>query len=187
MIRVSEVTRISEKNIMDTLHIVTNYFTVALIMLGIVFEMLGKRNNAENAITYGWNTVRLGMIFAVISVLTGFASRPMIPAQSEAATASMFHTVISVLCSALLLITIIIRSIFAKKIYDKEHGGFLSGMYTTLQSLCLILIIATMLLGVRMVRTYGVGVKPVEIMNRLPVTPPSVDSAIKRDTTTYLQ
>lgn len=169
------------------IHTFTNYFTVALVVLGIIFEMLGRRNKNESATAYGWNCLRLGFLFALISLFTGFAAEKVDTAAPEAATAAMFHKVISIVFSFFLVVLVVFRMLFNKKIFHPEEGAFHRGIYITLQAASLVLILITLFLGVRMVRVYGVGVAPVTKMNQLPPTPPPVAPGIKVDTTEYLQ
>ncbi len=170
------------------IHTLANYFTIALIMLGIIFEMIGRRKQNESAMNYGWNSVRLGFLFALVSLLTGFAAETSTTAAPEAATLAMFHKTISILWTILLLVLLIFRMSFAKKLSSNENGAGLRGAYLTLQSISLILTFVTLLLGTRLVRTYGVGVAPVEKMNHLPTTPPPANSpAIKVDTSEFRQ
>ena len=170
------------------IHTIANYFTIALIMLGIIFEMIGRRKQNDSAMNYGWNSVRLGFLFALISLLTGFAAETATTAAPEAATLAMFHKTISILWTILLLVLVVFRMSFAKKLASNDSGAGLRGAYLTLQSISLILTFVTLLLGTRLVRTYGVGVAPVEKMNQLPSTPPPANSpAIKADTSEFRQ
>ncbi|HET9136961.1 MAG TPA: DUF2231 domain-containing protein [Candidatus Kapabacteria bacterium] len=170
------------------IHTFTNYFTVALVMLGIIFELIGRRNKNESAISYGWSCLRLGLIFALISLFTGFAAEKADATPSEAAIAAMFHKTISIVFTVFLVVLVAFRMLFNKKISSTEDGAFVRGIYMTLQVASLLLILVTLFLGVRMVRTYGVGVAPVQKLNQLPPTPPPPPaSGIKVDTTQYLQ
>jgi uncharacterized membrane protein len=170
------------------IHTFINYFTVALVLLGVVFELIGRRNKNESAVSYGWSCLRLGFVFALISLFTGFAAEKADPAPSEAAITAMFHKTISIVFSIFLIVLVAFRMLFNKKISNAENGAFFRGIYMTLQVASLLLILVTLFLGVRMVRTYGVGVTPVQKMNQLPPTPPPPPaSGIKVDTTQYLQ
>ena len=174
---------------MGEIHTIANYFTIALVMLGIIFEMIGRRRSNESAMNYGWNSVRLGFLFALISLLTGFVALSTgIKPAPEALTLAMFHETISILWVILLLVLIIFRMAFTKKLASNDSGAGLRGAYLTLQSITLILTFVTLLLGTRLVHTYGVGVAPVEKMNQLPTTPPPMPSSgIKTDTSEFRQ
>jgi uncharacterized membrane protein len=172
------------------LHTVANYFTVALVTLGIVFELTGRSKQNEGAMRYGWNSLRLGFLFILISLLTGFGAEASDKVASEAATSAMFHKTLGIVFSVAALVVVIFRMSFAKKITSPEGSAGLKGAYLTLQVITIVCLIVTLFLGTRMVRTYGVGVAPVEKMNTpLPTPPPQPagGSAIPVDTTKYRQ
>ena len=47
-------------------------FAVALLVMGVVFEVYGKLQNEESARTAGGLNIRLGLAFAVVAVVFGF-------------------------------------------------------------------------------------------------------------------
>ncbi|HYM20800.1 MAG TPA: DUF2231 domain-containing protein [Candidatus Kapabacteria bacterium] len=170
------------------LHTVSNYFTVALVTLGIIFELTGRGKQNDGAMRYGWNSLRLGFLFALISLLTGFGAEASDHVTSEAVTSAMFHKTLGIVFSVAVLVLVIFRMSFAKKLTSAEGGAGLKGAYLTLQVITVFCLVITLFLGTRMVRTYGVGVVPVEKMNAIPVTPPpppSSGSTIPVDTTQY--
>jgi uncharacterized membrane protein len=172
------------------LHTIANYFTVALVTLGIVFELTGRSKQNDGAMRYGWNSLRLGFLFALVSLLTGFGAEAADKIASDAVTSAMFHKTLGVVFSVAALVVVIVRVSFAKKITAPEGGAGLKGAYLTLQIITVVCLVITLFLGTRMVRTYGVGVEPVEKMNTpLPTPPPQPagGSAIPVDTTKYRQ
>lgn len=169
------------------LHTIANYFTVALVTLGIVFELVGRHKSNDGAMHYGWNSLRLGFVFVLISLLTGFAAESADHIASDASVSAMFHKTVSIVFSVAVLVIVIFRMAFAKKINSTEGGAAIRGAYLTLQVISIVLLLVTLFLGTRLVRTYGVGVAPVEKMNALPTTPPPPANAIPKDTTQYRQ
>lgn len=167
------------------LHSIVNYFAVALVTLGIVFELVGRRKNNEGAMNYGWNSLRLGFVFILISLLTGFGAESADKIGSDAAVSAMFHKTVSIVFSVCVLIVVVFRMAFSKKINSSESGAGIRGAYLTLQVIAIVLLLISMFLGTRLVRTYGVGVAPVEKMNTLPVAPPPTPNGIEIDTTQY--
>lgn len=169
------------------LHTISNYFAVALVALGIVFEMIGRRKRNESAMNYGWNSLRLGVVFVLLSLLTGFAVEGVDKISTDAAVSAMFHKTVSIVFSICVITIIVFRTAFAKRMASSESGAGLRGAYLTLQVIAITLLLVTLVLGTRLVRTYGVGVLPVEKMNALPSTPPPMPNGINVDTTQYRQ
>jgi uncharacterized membrane protein len=169
------------------LHTITNYFSVALVTLGIVFELVGRRNANEGAIKYGWNSLRLGLLFVILSLLTGLATEGADHIASDAALSEMFHKTVSIGFGVFVLLVVLFRAAFSKQLSSTEGGAGLRGAYLTLQVVSIALLLVTLVLGTRLVRTFGVGVAPVEKMNQLPSTPPPSGSTIPTDTTQYRQ
>ncbi len=170
------------------IHTVANYFTVALVVLGIIFETLGRSKQNDGAMRYGWNSLRLGLLFALISVGTGFAAASSDKIFSDAETSAMFHKTIGIVFAVSLAIIVLFRTAFAKKIASTDSGAALRGAYAMLEIVGVVLLVVTLFLGTRLVRTYGVGVAPVEKMNSLPATPPPAPAnGIVVDTTHFRQ
>lgn len=168
------------------LHIVSNYFTVALVTLGIAFELIGRKRSNEGAVRYGWNSLRLGFVFAIISVFTGLAAESATKIPSDASLSEMFHKTTAMGFAVFVVIVVAFRMALAKVLNAPEKGAATRGAYLTLQIVTIVLMLVTLVLGTRLVHTYGVGVAPVEKMNALPPTPPQpAGGGIQLDTTHY--
>ena len=166
------------------LHTLFNYFTVALANIGIVFEIIGRSSAKEHLKGYGWNSLRLALGFAVLSVITGFLTESSSYFTKEAQFPAELHMILSIGAFIMLIVVVAFRMIFIKKLDGNESGAGLRGAYMTLQIVALVLTIATSFIGIRLVKGYGVGVIPYEAIQRY-MPPPVQQPTIPLDTTEY--
>jgi uncharacterized membrane protein len=165
------------------LHTLFNYFTVALANIGIVFEIIGRSSAKEHLKGYGWNSLRLALGFAVLSVITGFITESSSYFSKEAQFPSELHKILSIGAFLMLIVVVAFRMIFIKKLDNNETGAGIRGAYVTLQIVTLVLVISTSFIGIRLVKGYGVGVIPYEHIQQY--MPPPVQQNIPLDTTTF--
>jgi len=165
------------------LHTLFNYFTVALANIGIIFEIVGRSSAREHLKGYGWNSLRLALGFAVLSVITGFITESSSYFTKDAQFPSELHKILSIGAFIMLIVVVAFRMIFLKKLDDTEKGAGIRGAYTTLMIVALVLTISTSFIGIRLVKGYGVGVVPYEQIQRY--MPPPVQQDIPVDTSVY--
>jgi uncharacterized membrane protein len=163
------------------LHTLFNYFTVALANIGIVFEIIGRSSAKEHLKGYGWNSLRLALGFAVLSVITGFITESSSYFTREAQFPGELHKILSIGAFIMLIVVVSFRMIFLKKLDDIEKGAGIRGAYITLQIVALVLVVSTSFLGIRLVKGYGVGVVPYEHIQRY-MPPPVEQNNIQVDT-----
>lgn len=159
------------------LHTLFNYFTVALANIGIVFELIGRSSQKEHLKGYGWNSLRLALGFAVLSVITGFITESSSFITKDAQFPAELHKILSIGSFIMLIVTVAFRMIFLKKLDDTEKGAGLRGAYMTLQIITLIIVVGTSFIGIRLVKGYGVGVVPYEHIQQYmppPVQQPNI-------------
>lgn len=159
------------------LHTLFNYFTVALANIGIVFELIGRSSQKELLKGYGWNSLRLALGFAVLSVITGFITESSSFITKDAQFPAELHEILSIGSFIMLIVTVAFRMIFLKKLDDTEKGAGLRGAYMTLQIITLIIVVGTSFIGIRLVKGYGVGVVPYEHIQQYmppPVQQPNI-------------
>lgn len=171
---------------LNDFHTLFNYFTVALITSGIIFEMLGRSPSRTGYHDFGWKNFLLGFGFALLSAITGFLAENSAYLAQEAKMPETIHRFISLGALVFMAIAIGFRLIFGKKMNEENSGGGLRGAYTTLQLITICLTLGTAILGMRLVKGLGVGVEPYETIQRY-MPPPVKQDSIKIDTTQYLK
>jgi uncharacterized membrane protein len=165
-------------------HTLFNYFTVALITSGIIFEILGKGTERTGYRDFGWKNFILGFGFALLSVITGFLAEGSAFLSQEAKLPEQIHRFLSLGAVLFMAVVIIFRLLFGKKMHSDTGGSGLRGAYITLQIITISLTIGTAILGIRLVKGLGVGVEPYETIQRY-MPPPANQNGIQVDTTQY--
>lgn len=159
------------------LHTLFNYFTVALANIGIVFEIAGRSSSKERLKDYGWNSLRLALAFAVLSVITGFITESSVFVTKEAQFAAELHKILSIGAFIMLIVVVLFRVIFIRKLESLDSGAGIRGAYVTLQVITLLITVGASFVGIRLVKGYGVGVQPYEEIQRYmppPVQQPNI-------------
>jgi uncharacterized membrane protein len=166
------------------LHTLFNYFTVALVTSGIVFEIIGRNPSRTGYRDFGWKNFLLGFGFALLSAITGFLAEGSAYLAQEAKLPEQIHRFLSLGAILFMAIIIIFRLIFGKKMIAESGGSGLRGAYVTLQLITICLTLGTAILGIRLVKGLGVGVDPYETIQRY-MPPPAKQNGIEVDTTQY--
>lgn len=155
---------------MSGLHNIVNDFTVALINLGILFELLGFVTKREGIRSFGWTALRLSIGFVALSIVTGLITEGGIQVMvDEAKPVSAYHKLAAFITGLLLVASVTLRSVTKDRINDQLRGAAIRGAYFTLLAVTFVLSSATSYLGMELTYSYGVNVKPYErILESLP-------------------
>jgi uncharacterized membrane protein len=155
---------------MGDLHNIINHFTVALLNLGILFELLGYRSNSQGMKSFGWIALRMSLGFAALSILTGFVTEAGILAMvDEAKPVSAYHKAAAFGTFALLLASVLTRLSAKERFADALRGTAVRSVYFTLLIVTFVVGSITGYLGMELTYGYGVNVKPYErILQALP-------------------
>jgi uncharacterized membrane protein len=172
---------------MDGLHNIINHFTVALVNLGVIFELVGYAVNRPGMRNFAWTALRLSVGFAILSLVTGYVTEGTLHAMVEKAKpVNAYHKTVAFITVGLLAVTVILRMSTGNKINEPQGAG-LRGAYLTLLMITFVLMSATGYLGMELTYGYGVNVEPYErIIESLPQgtspeiapTQPPMDSAL---------
>lgn len=155
---------------MSDLHHIINHFTVALLNLGILFELLGYRSNSTNMKSFGWTALRMSLGFAVLSILTGFVTENAVRAMvEEARPVSAYHKAAAFGTVILLLASVLTRLSAKERFADALRGTAVRSVYFTLLVITFVAGSITGYLGMELTYGYGVNIKPYErILEALP-------------------
>lgn len=155
---------------MADLHNIVNHFTVALLNLGILFELLGYKSQSEGMKSFGWTALRMSLGFAVLSLLTGFVTEAAVHTMvEEAEPVSAYHKASAFATVALLAASVITRLSAKEKFADAIRGTAVRSIYFTLLIITFLAGSITGYLGMELTYGYGVNVKPYErILEALP-------------------
>jgi uncharacterized membrane protein len=155
---------------MSDLHNIVNHFTVALLNLGILFELLGYRSQSAGMKSFGWTALRLSLGFAVLSLLTGFVTEGAVNAMvEEAKPVSAYHKAAAFATVMLLAASVITRLSAKEKFADAFRGTAVRSIYFTLLIVTFFAGSITGYLGMELTYGYGVNVEPYErILEALP-------------------
>src|SRR5579864_7564088 len=82
---------------LSDLHTVIDRFAIAFVNVGIVFELTASIFKFEGMKQFGWNCLRLGFVFAILAVATGFLSEHLVYLSPEAAKLHNFHKMFGLL------------------------------------------------------------------------------------------
>jgi uncharacterized membrane protein len=163
---------------MGDLHNVIDHFTVALLNLGILFELLGYRSKSEGMKSFGWIALRMSLGFAVLSILTGFVTESAVRAMvDEAKPVLAYHKAAGFATVVLLAASVITRLSAKEKFLDPLRGTAVRSVYFTLLVVTFVIGTITGYLGMELTYRYGVHVEPYErILEALPpkVTAPQM-------------
>jgi uncharacterized membrane protein len=146
------------------LHTIVDHFTIALINLGIIFELTSAMFKNEGMKRFSWHALRLGLAFAVVSILTGFITESNVSIPPQVAQINSYHKILSYVAVSVLGFAVMLRTIKHQQFDDATRGAGLRGAYLALVVVVFFLTGITGFLGTRMVYTYGVNVQPVERM-----------------------
>ncbi|HET6513070.1 MAG TPA: DUF2231 domain-containing protein [Candidatus Kapabacteria bacterium] len=162
---------------MGDLHNIINHFTVALLNLGILFELLGYRSSSENMRTFGWTALRMSLGFAILSLITGYITEGSLHAMvEEAKPVNAYHKAAAFGTLALLAASVITRMSAKEKFFDVFRGASIRAVYFTLLAITFVLGSITGYLGMELTYSYGVNVEPYErIIESLPPRSPTAD------------
>ena len=161
-------------------HTLFNHFTIALINVGIIFELVAFMFKNDGMKRYSWISIRLGFAFGLVSLATGFFSESSIAVKAEAVRVLSYHELLSIALMVLLGIAVILRVLMQDTFDSTEGGAILRGSYLVLIVGAIFLTGISGFLGMQMVYSYGVNVKPYErILEALPppVTTPQPNFA----------
>ena len=146
------------------LHTIVDHFTLALVNVGIIFEILALVFKNEGMKRFSWNALRLGVIFAFISVLTGLITESSVFISPTVEPLSNYHKVLSYAAVGILAAAVMLRLASRERFEDIANGATVRGAYLALVLVTFFLIGVAGFLGTRMVYTYGVNVQPYEEM-----------------------
>lgn len=168
------------------LHTLFNYFAVALVVTGIVYEMLGRMKARPNMIEFGWNALLIGVGCTVLSIVTGFLAESTSFISEKAKVIAILHRFTSLGAFVFIVLLIVYRMLFVKKMDVPETGAGLRGGYVVLQMVTIGMMLFATIVGIRLVKGFGVGVEPYEqIQTNMP--PPVKMQGIEVDTTEFLK
>lgn len=168
------------------LHTLFNYFSVALIVTGIIYELLGRMRARATMTEFGWNALLIGVGCTVLSVVTGFLAESSAFISEKASTVAMLHRFASLGAFFFVVLLVCYRLLFVKKMDVPETGAGLRGGYVVLQMITVIAMLFAAIIGIRLVKGFGVGVEPYEqIQTYMP--PPVKPQDIQVDTTEFLK
>jgi uncharacterized membrane protein len=162
-------------------HPLLNHFTIALATIGVVLDFVGKYSNREGLRDFAWKCLKISAIFIGLSILSGFVAEATAHMEPEARSITDYHKTLSFLCLGMLGAGIIIRASARTRFESREEGAGIRGVYYTLTTVGLLLLLVTTFLGSELVYSHGVNVRPYErIIDDLPpssTTPESLDSS----------
>jgi uncharacterized membrane protein len=147
---------------LSDLHTVIDRFAIAFVNVGIIFELTASIFKLEAMKQFGWNCLRLGFVFAILAVATGFLSEHLVYLSPDAEKLHNFHKLFSLLLIGLLGVAIGIRMMFQTQFNDKTRGSVLRGSYLAIVVIAFFLSGMTGVLGTQMVYSLGVNVRPYE-------------------------
>ncbi len=155
---------------MSDLHNIINHFTVALLNLGILFELLGYRSGSPNMKSFGWIALRMSLGFAVLSILTGYVTENAIHTMvEEAKPVNAYHKAAAFGTVVLLAASVLTRISAKDKFTDALRGAAVRSVYFTLLIVTFVTSSITGYLGMELTYSYGVNVEPYErILEALP-------------------
>jgi uncharacterized membrane protein len=155
---------------MSDLHNIVNHFTVALLNLGILFELLGYKSGSANMKSFGWIALRMSLGFAVLSILTGFVTENAIHTMvEEARPVSAYHKAAAFGTLVLLAASVLTRISAKDKFADAFRGASVRAVYFTLLVITFVAGSFTGFLGMELTYSFGVNVEPYErILEALP-------------------
>jgi uncharacterized membrane protein len=152
-------------------HTLFNHFTIALINVGIIFELVAFMFKNDGMKRYSWISIRLGFAFGLVSLATGFFSESSIAIKAEAVRVLSYHELLSIALMVVLGIAVLLRVLMQDRFDNTESGALLRGGYLVLIVATIFLTGVSGFLGMQMVYSYGVNVKPYErILEALPPT-----------------
>jgi uncharacterized membrane protein len=170
---------------LGSLHTLLNFFSVALVTMGMIYEIIGRRSTTRQFLIHaGWMTLIIGACFTALSVITGFVVESSAYIPKDAALLAVFHKFISIATFVFIIIVIGFRLLFLAKLDNTEHGAGIRGAYLTLQVITICLTLTASVIGTQLVHRYGVGVEPIETLNRY-MPPPTQQNGISVDTTEF--
>jgi len=151
------------------LHTIVNHFTIALINIGIIFELTAAIFKNERMQRFSWNSLRLGLAFAILSLLTGFITSSNVLITSQVEPLNNYHKILSYVAVGILTFAVLLRTLKREQFEDRLSGAGLRGAYLALVAVVFFLTGVTGFLGTRMVYKYGVNVEPYErILESMP-------------------
>lgn len=151
------------------LHTIVDHFTIALINLGIIFEITGVMIKNDGMKRFSWHCLRLGLAFSVVSILTGFLTASNVFISADVEPLNNYHKILSYVVVAVLALAVLLRSAKHAQYDDVVRGAGIRGAYLALVVIVFFLTGVTGFLGTHMVYNYGVNVKPYErILESLP-------------------
>lgn len=168
------------------LHTLFNYFSVALVVTGVIYELLGRMKAHPTMIEFGWNALLIGVGCTVLSVVTGFLAESSALISDKAIVVSMLHRFSSLAAFGFLILLIVYRLLFVKKMEVADTGAALRGGYVVIQMITIVVMLFAAIVGMRLVKGLGVGVEPYEqIQTNMP--PPVKPNGIEIDKTEFSQ
>lgn len=155
---------------MSDLHHILNHFTIALINLGILFELLGFSIKRDGMRSFGWTALRLSVGFVALSIVTGLLTENGVHVMVEQAKpVNAYHKIAAFITALLLIASVAMRALTRERMSDQLRGAALRGAYFTLLIVTFVLSAATSYLGMELTYSYGVNVEPYErILESLP-------------------
>jgi uncharacterized membrane protein len=140
-------------------HTLFNHFTIALINVGIIFELVAFMFKNDGMKRYSWISIRLGFAFGLVSLATGFFSESSIAIKAEAVRVLSYHELLSIALMVVLGIAVLLRVLMQDRFDNTESGALLRGGYLVLIVATIFLTGVSGFLGMQMVYSYGVNVK----------------------------
>jgi uncharacterized membrane protein len=135
---------------------------------------------------FGWNALLIGVGCIVLSIVTGFLAESSSFIPEKANVIAMLHRFSSLGAFFFVLILVCYRLLFVKKMDVPETGAALRGGYVVLQMITVVVLLFASIIGIRLVKGFGVGVEPYEqIQTNMP--PPVKPQGIEIDTTEFLR
>ncbi len=167
-------------------HAIFDHFTIALFALGAVLELLGYAMAHQGMHKFAWDSLRLGLIFSLLSVATGFASESNVLTVYAAVPVSNYHKFLSIITVFLAGGAVLLRVSLSTLFLDERRGTLLRSGYLALMVLVLLGTGLTAFLGKDLVFSHGINVRPYQRM--LDAVPPTIQDspgvpASKSDTT----
>lgn len=165
------------------LHNIINHFTFALINLGVLFEVFGYAFKHEGLRRFSWDALRLGVGFAILSIVTGYLTQANLGVLAEEAVEVVtYHKTFSWIAVAIVAATVILRMATPDEFLAEVKVSAIRGAYFTLLVLSFLLTSISGWLGMELTYSHGVNVRPYErILEALPprVTRPADELGIQ--------
>jgi uncharacterized membrane protein len=169
---------------LTVLHPYIDHFSIVLVIVGIILEYRAKLAVSPPTDTVGWGSIRVGLGFWLLSILSGYAAQAKTYLDPSVQQLLNYHQVTGLIAFGTLGAAILLRIVSRTKFHGDE-GASLRGAYYAILTVALVLSIGSIFLGSKLVYSHGVGVKPYqELLESAPeVSTPVSPSTQPADTT----